>query len=195
MFFFFPFTWRCLCWYLLSPERLYQSVNSKFFLHSVLAGEINFLYISCIFVVVSDSLRLHGLQHTRLPCPSPTPGACSNSCPLSRWCHPIVSSSVIPFSFCLQSFSASGSFLVSQFFASGGGSIGGSASAPVLSMNIQGWFPFAAAAAKSLKSCLTLCDPTDGSPRGSPVPGILQARTLEWVAISFSSASLWPEVC
>ena len=86
---------------------------------------------------------------------------------------------------------ASGSFLVSQFFASGGGSIGGSASAPVLSMNIQGWFPFAAAAAKSLKSCLTLCDPTDGSPRGSPVPGILQARTLEWVAISFSNGWKW----
>ena len=66
--------------------------------------------------VVSDSLRPHGLQHTRLPCPSPTPGACSNSCPLSRWCHPTISSSVVPFSSCPQSFPASGSFPMSQFF-------------------------------------------------------------------------------
>ena len=73
--------------------------------------------------VVSNSLRPHGLPHARLPCPSPTPGACSNSCPLSRWCHPTISSSVVPFSSCLQSFPASGSFPVSQFFASGGQSI------------------------------------------------------------------------
>ena len=70
--------------------------------------------------VVSDSLRPCGLQHTRLSCPSPTPGACSTSCPLSWWCHPTISSSVIPFSSCLQSFPASGSFPSSQFFASGG---------------------------------------------------------------------------
>ena len=76
-------------------------------------------------------------QHSRLPCPSPTPRACSNSCPLSRWCHPIISSSVIPFSSCLQSFPVSGSFLVSQFFASGGQSIGASASASVIPVNIQ----------------------------------------------------------
>ena len=74
--------------------------------------------------VVFDSLRLHGLQHARLPCPSPTPGACSNSCPSSRWCHPTISSSVISFSSRLQSFPASGSFQMSQFFASGGQSIG-----------------------------------------------------------------------
>ena len=74
--------------------------------------------------VVSDSLRPHGLQHTRLPCPSPTPRAYSNSCPLSRWCHPTISSSVIPFSSCLQPFPASGSFPMSQFFLSGGQSIG-----------------------------------------------------------------------
>ena len=89
--------------------------------------------------VVSDSLQPHGLQHTRLPSPSPTPGACSNSCPLSRSCHPTISSSVIPFSSRLQSFSASGSFLRSQFFT-GGQSIGVSASASVLPMNIQDWF-------------------------------------------------------
>ena len=90
---------------------------------------------------MSDSLQPHGLQHARLPCPSPTPGACSNSCPLSHWCHPTISSSIAPFCFCLQSFPASGSFLVSQFFISGGQSIGASASASVLPMNIHGWFP------------------------------------------------------
>ena len=81
------------------------------------------------------------MQHTRLPCPSPTPGAYSNSCPLSQWCHPTVSSSVGPFSSCLQSFPALGSFLASQFFTSGGQRIGFSASASVLAMNIQDWFP------------------------------------------------------
>ena len=89
-----------------------------------------------------NSLWPHGLQHARLPCPSPTPGACSNSCPSSQWCHPTISSSVIPFSSCPQSFPASGSFPVSQLFASGGQSIGVSASASVLPMNIQDWiFP------------------------------------------------------
>ena len=91
--------------------------------------------------VVSDSLWPHGLQHARPPCPSPALRVCSNSCPLSRWCHPTISCSVIPFSSRLQSFPASGSFLVSQFFASGGQSIGVSASASVLPMNIQDWFP------------------------------------------------------
>ena len=91
-------------------------------------------------MVVSDSLRPHGLKHARLPCPSPTPGACSNSCPSSQWHHPTISSSVVFFS-CLQSFSASGSFLKSQFLASGGQRIVVSASASVLPMNIQDWFP------------------------------------------------------
>ena len=90
--------------------------------------------------VMSDILRPHELQDTRLPCPSPTPGAYSNSCPSNQWCHPTISSSVIPFSFAL-SYPASGSFLVSQFFASGGQSIGVSASASVLPMNTQDWFP------------------------------------------------------
>ena len=84
---------------------------------------------------------LHGLQHSRLPCPSLSPWVYSNSCPLSRWCYPTNSSSVIPFSFCLQSFPASGSFPMSQFFTTGGQSIGASASASVLPVNIQGWFP------------------------------------------------------
>ena len=87
--------------------------------------------------VVSDSLPPHGLQHARPPCPSPTPGVHSNSCPLSRWCHPTISSSVVSFSSRLQSFPASGSFQINQFFASGGQSIEVSTSA----MNIQGLFP------------------------------------------------------
>ena len=86
-------------------------------------------------------LQPHGLQHAWVPCPSPTPGACSNSCPLSWWCHPTISSSVIPFSSHLQSFPASGSFPMNQFFTSGGQSIGVSASASVLPMNSQEWFP------------------------------------------------------
>ena len=91
--------------------------------------------------IVSSSLWPHGLQHARPPCPSPTPKVYSDSRPLSRWCHPTISSSVVPFSSCPQSFPASGSFQMSQFFASGGQSIGVSASASVLPMNIQDWFP------------------------------------------------------
>ena len=87
--------------------------------------------------IVSASLLLHGLQYTRPPCPSPTPRVHSNSCPLSRWCHPTTSSSVVPFSSCPQSFPASGSFPVSGFSASGGQCIGASSSASVLPMNIQ----------------------------------------------------------
>ena len=91
--------------------------------------------------VMSDSLRPHGLQHARPPCPSPAPRVYSNSCPLSWWCHPTISSSVSPFSSWLLSFPASGSFQMSQLFASGGQSIGVSASASVLPMNIQDWSP------------------------------------------------------
>ena len=91
--------------------------------------------------VVSDSLRPHGLQHARLPCPSPSPRVYSNSCPLSQWWHPTISSSVVPFSSHLQSFSVSGSFQVSQFFSSGGQNIGVSASASILPMNNQDRFP------------------------------------------------------
>ena len=91
--------------------------------------------------VGSLSLRPHGLQHARLPCPSLSPRACSNSCPSNLWCHPTISSSVIPVSSRLQSFPASGSFPISQFFASGSQSIGVSASASLLPMNILGWFP------------------------------------------------------
>ena len=91
--------------------------------------------------VMSDSLWPRGLQHARLPCPSPTPRSYSNSCPLSQGCHPAISSSVVPFSSHLQSFPAPGSFQISQFFTSSGQSIGISASASVLPVNIQDWFP------------------------------------------------------
>ena len=91
--------------------------------------------------VVFDCLLSHGLQHARPPCPSPTSRAYWNSCPLQQWCHPTISSSIVPFSSDFQSFPASGSFLMSQFFTSGGQSIGVSASASVLPMNTQDWFP------------------------------------------------------
>ena len=107
-------------------------INSQVLLHSTVQFSLS---------VLSDSLRLHGLQHARLPCPSPIHRASSNSCPLSWWCHPTISSSVVPFSSCLQSFPVSGSFLMSQLFASGSQSIRASASASVLPMNIQDWFP------------------------------------------------------
>ena len=90
--------------------------------------------------VVFDSFQPPGLQHARAPCPSPSPRVCPNSCPVSQWCHPTILSSVIPFS-CFQCFPASGSFLMSWLFASGSQSIGASASASILPMNIQSWFP------------------------------------------------------
>ena len=101
---------------------------------------------------MSDSLWPHELQHARLPCPSPTPGVHSDSRPLSRWCHPAISSSVVPFSSCPESLPASGSFQMSQLFASGGQSIGVSASTSVLPMNIQDWFPLRLTGLISLQS-------------------------------------------
>ena len=106
-----------------------------------------------VSVQLLSSVRLfatHRLQHVRLPCPSSTPKACSNSCPLSQWCHPTISSSVVPFSSCLQTFNES--FQMSQFLASGGQSIGTSASASGLPMNIQDWFPWGWTGSISLQS-------------------------------------------
>ena len=108
-------------------------------LFSLWKNKIQLWLFSCS--VMSNSLQPDGLQHTRLPSRSPPPGVCSNTCPLIQWCYPTISSSVIPFSSCLQSFPASGLFPVSQFFASDGQSIGVSASESVLPMNIQDWFP------------------------------------------------------
>ena len=102
--------------------------------------------------VMSNSLQPHGLQLVRPPCPSPTPRVYPNSCPLSQWCHPTITSSVIPFSACPQSLPASGSFQMNQFFASGGQRIGVSASTSVLPMNTQNWSPLGKTGWISLKS-------------------------------------------
>ena len=105
-----------------------------------------YIYICIVYLlfshsVMSNSLWPHGLQPTRLPCPSLSSGVCSNSCPLSQWWHPTISSSVTPFSSCPQSFPALGSFTMSQLFASGGQNIAASASASILPISIDGWFP------------------------------------------------------
>ena len=147
--------------------------------------------------VMSSSLWPHGLQHARLPCPSPSPGVCSNSCPLSWWCLPTISSSVIPFSSCLQSFPASGSFLLSQLFASGGQSIGASASALVLPMNIQGWFPLGwtvliSLLSKGLSSVFCI------SWMGGGLDSVVQGHSMLGMRFSASWSHriiFWPLVC
>ena len=118
--------------------HVFYSHSLGYLERSQIAGKIR-LILGKLFShsVVSDSLHPHGLQHTRVPCPSPSPGVCSNSCPLSWWYHPTISSSVIPFSSCLQPLPASGSFLMSTLFTSSGQRIGISASASVLPMNIS----------------------------------------------------------
>ena len=146
----------------MTPWYLYRSsfsliIDNTVLLDSFWIAVANFMYnstldldimlqkltvqISSIHSVMSNSLQLHGLEHARLPCPTVTPRTCSNSWSLSWWCHPTISSSAVPFSSCLQSFPASGSFPVSQFFTSGGQSIGASALASVFPMKIQDWFP------------------------------------------------------
>ena len=142
---------------------------TKAFLQALCLPSVQF---SCS--VVSDSLRPHGLQHTTLPCSSPTPGACSNSWPLSQWCHPTILSSVIPFSSCLQSFPTSGSFQMSQFFASGGQSIGVSASASAPPKNIQDWSPLG-------WTSWTPCSPRD-SQESSSTP---QFKNINSAVLSF----------
>ena len=110
------------------------------------------MLVQSVQTPVSDSLQPHGLQHASVPCPSPTPGAYSKSCPLRQWCQPTISSSVVPVSSSLQPFPASGSFPVSRFFPSGGQAIGASASASILPMNIQGWFSLGLTGLISLQS-------------------------------------------
>ena len=136
-------------WYLfishsIIPSRSLHAANGKIaFFYGWLVFHCICMYISVQFncSVVSDSLWHHGLRHARLPCPSPSPRTCSNSCPSCWWYHPTISSSVIPFSSCLQSFAGTGSFPMSQLFQSGDQSFGVSAWASVLPMNVQDWFP------------------------------------------------------
>ena len=123
----------CQNWHTIDGEH---SVSMLVITQSLVSSSVKFSHS-----VMSNSLGPHGLQHAKPPYPSPAPRVYSNSCPLSRWYHPTISSSVMPFSSCLQSFPASGSFPMSQFFVSGGQSTGVSASASVLPMNIQDWFP------------------------------------------------------
>ena len=133
---------KYLLWLIIKLfDSIYYSCfnYSNIWLISIISPQLT--YSGSVQSVMSNSLWSHGLQHARLPCPSPTPAVYSNSCPLSRWCHRTISSSVVPFSSWLQSFPASGSFPMSWFFSSGGQSIGASASASVLPMNIQNWFP------------------------------------------------------
>ena len=137
--------------------------------HSILSSQVS-------RSVMSDSLQPHGLQHTRLPYPSPNPRAYSNFCPSSWWCHPTISCSVIPFSSCLQSFPASESFPVSQFFAAGCQNIGVSVSATVLPMNIQDWFPLG-------WTGWSPCCPVD-SEESSPTP---QFKSTNSLALKLSS--------
>ena len=129
-------------WVFINIKGSWKSKNAG------VCGSLNQIYLHKIYSVVqfsrsvmSDSLRPHELQHARTPCPSPTPRVHSNPCPLSRWCHPTILSSVLPFSSCPQSFPASGSFPLSQLFAWGGQSIGVSASTSVFPMNTQVWSP------------------------------------------------------
>ena len=130
-------SWKASYWIEMMTDKMAWNYLLQWFLVQYFQNQFSQFSHSVVF----NSLQPHGVQHVRLPCPSPTPKACSNTCPSSWWCHPTVSSSVVPFSSCLQSFPASGSFLVSQFFTSGGQSIEASASASVLPMNIQDWFP------------------------------------------------------
>ena len=140
-----------------------------FSLFCILNGSVQFSYS-----LMSDSLQPHGLQHTRLPCPSPNPRACSNSCALSQWCRPTILSFGIPFSPCLQSFPASGSFPMSQFFTLGSQSIGASALASVLPMTIQDWFPLGLTGLISLQS--------RDSQESSPTP---QFKSINSSVLSF----------
>ena len=134
-----------ICLYMYTYVHLYQPCFKQLWIG-------HFSSVQFSRSVMSDSLWPCELQHARLPCPSPPPGACTNSCLSSWWCHPTISSSVVPFSSCIQSFPSSGSFPRSQFFTSGGQSIGVSALASVLPMNIQGWFPLGLTGLISLQS-------------------------------------------
>ena len=158
----------------------------------ILTIQFSSVHFSSVCSVESDSLQPHEFQHSRPLCPSPTPRVYSNSCPLSLWCHPAISSSVIPFSSCLQSFPASDSFPMSQFFASGGQSIGVSASASDLPMNTQEWFPLGWTGWISLLSKgLSKCSPTPQFKSiNSSVLSLLHSPTLTFIHDHWKNHSL-----
>ena len=144
---------RCPIWGSIRLTSLLEPHPLLLSKYNASCAWLSFPVSQLICSFVSDSLRPHGLQHARPPCPSPTPRACSNSsCPSSWWCHPNISSSVFPFSSYLQSFPASGSFPVSLFFALGGQSIRASTSASLFPMNIQDKFPLGLTGLISLRS-------------------------------------------
>ena len=130
----------CLSQCVISLKKHYCSPRSVFKCTCVFPCTIFWVILLCLWVILSSTMLIK-VNYNLLPCPSPTTGAYSNSCPLHQWCHPTISSSVIPFSSHFQSFPAPGSFLMSQFFTSGGQSTGVSASASILPMNTQDWFP------------------------------------------------------
>ena len=145
---------------------------------ALLNSALDWVGLTCVIQLLSCVwlLLTHRLWHARLPCASPSPVACSNSCPSSQWRHPTISSSVIPFSPCLQSFPVSGSFPVSQLFTTGGQSTGALASASVLPVNIQGWFPLGLTALFSLLSKgLSVCQSS-------------------WSLLFFTRKKIWPQV-
>ena len=149
-------TYLCgFLWYMSQTKATTLQRNISRLTLAIVIGVIFFCFFSSVqfsLSVVSDSLRPHDLQHARPPCPSPTPEAYPNSCPSSRWCHPAISSPVVPFSSCPQSFPASESFPMSQLFAWDGQSIGVSASAAVLPVNTQDWTLLGGTAWISLQS-------------------------------------------
>ena len=160
----------------LGMERVSPALQAVS-LHLSHQGSPKIVSIQFSVSVVSDSLQPHGLQHARPPRPLPTPRVYSTSCSLSQWCHPMISSSVVPFSSCFQSFPASGSSPMSQFFTSGGQSIGVSASASVLPMNIQDWFPLGLTGLISLKS--------------KGLSGVLSSTTVQKLQFFGTQLSLW----
>ena len=168
------YDWACVS----AVRQVWLRNNARYTIHSR-GSSVQFTFFS----VMSDSLQPHGLHHSRFPCPSPTPEACSNSCPSSWWCYPTISSSGIPFSSCLQSLPASGSFPMSQFFTSDGQRVGAKASASVLPMNIQDWFPLQLTVLISLLAKGLSIVP---SPKGK---GVINCRVRDWI-LSLAEAVL-----
>ena len=164
------------CWFVHSPLFGLEHKLSDFSNCILEFCSVLLLLFNC--QVVSNSSQPHGLQHTRPPSLPPSPGVFPSSCPLHRWCYPTISSSVELFSFCLQSFPASGSLAMSWFFASGGPSIGASASASVLPMSIQGWFPLGVTGLIYVSICVK--DTISSGTFQNSIPSLVQPWQLDF---------------